>query len=101
MSRRNSWIESQIAITEFMISTFGTLADGREVHAVSLGSPNLLQAQVLTYGGILRELTFFLAALGIHSWCRCRISTRMCATPAFVGIVAGGSRIESPARSSH
>jgi galactose mutarotase-like enzyme len=37
---------------------FGTTGDGREVHAISLGAPGALQAQILTYGGILRRLTF-------------------------------------------
>lgn len=37
---------------------FGTLADGRDVHVISLGHPDGLQAEVLTYGGILRRLTF-------------------------------------------
>lgn len=37
---------------------FGTTGDGREVYAISLGAPGALQAQMLTYGGILRRLTF-------------------------------------------
>jgi aldose 1-epimerase len=41
-----------------MIEPFGTLEDGSEVQQVTLGTPNGLQAQVLTYGGILRRLTF-------------------------------------------
>jgi aldose 1-epimerase len=41
-----------------VIEPFGELADGRVVHAITLGSPDRLQAQVLTYGGILRELIF-------------------------------------------
>lgn len=35
---------------------FGTLADGEEVHAVTLGRPGGLRAELLTYGGILRRL---------------------------------------------
>jgi aldose 1-epimerase len=42
-----------------VIEPFGELADGRIVHAITLGSPDSLQAQVLTYGGILRELLFY------------------------------------------
>jgi aldose 1-epimerase len=41
-----------------MIEPFGSLRDGRRVDAITLGSPDALQAQVLTYGGILRRLTF-------------------------------------------
>jgi aldose 1-epimerase len=41
-----------------MIEPFGKLGDGREVQQVTLGAAGELQAQVLTYGGILRRLTF-------------------------------------------
>jgi aldose 1-epimerase len=41
-----------------MIEPFGKLADGREVRQVTLGAADALQAQMLTYGGILRRLTF-------------------------------------------
>ena len=41
-----------------MIESFGSLEDGRRVEAVTLGSADGLQAQILTYGGILRRLTF-------------------------------------------
>lgn len=40
------------------IRAFGTLADGRQVDAITLGSPDGLQAEILTYGGLLRRLTF-------------------------------------------
>ncbi|MDE1146196.1 MAG: galactose mutarotase [Azospirillaceae bacterium] len=40
-----------------MIDGFGTTRDGTPVRAVTLGSPDGLQAQVLTFGGILRQLT--------------------------------------------
>ena len=36
---------------------FGTLRDGRAVDAITLGAADSLQAEVLTYGGILRRLT--------------------------------------------
>lgn len=41
-----------------MIEPFGKLEDGREIQQVTLGTSDGLQAQVLTYGGILRRLTF-------------------------------------------
>jgi aldose 1-epimerase len=41
-----------------MIRPFGRLADGREVEAITLGEPDGLQAEVLTYGAILRRLTY-------------------------------------------
>lgn len=37
--------------------SFGRLADGTEIHAVTLGSPLGLQAEILTLGGTLRNLT--------------------------------------------
>jgi aldose 1-epimerase len=40
-----------------MIQAFGALRDGRAVEAVTLGMPDGLQAEILTYGGILRRLT--------------------------------------------
>ena len=40
-----------------MISPFGRLRDGREVEVVQLGSGQGLQAEILTYGGILRRLS--------------------------------------------
>jgi aldose 1-epimerase len=39
-----------------MIETFGTTQDGHRVEAVTLGDPGGLQAQILTYGGLLRRL---------------------------------------------
>ena len=36
---------------------FGRLADGRRVEAITLGAPAGLQAEVLTYGAILRRLS--------------------------------------------
>ncbi len=40
------------------IRHFGRLRDGRNVEAVTLGGPDDLQAEVLTYGAILRRLTY-------------------------------------------
>ena len=37
---------------------FGTLEDGRRIDALTLGEPHGLQAEVLTYGAILRRLSF-------------------------------------------
>jgi aldose 1-epimerase len=37
---------------------FGTLEDGRRIDAFTLGEPHGLQAEVLTYGAILRRLSF-------------------------------------------
>jgi len=41
-----------------VIRHFGHLNDGRDVEAVTLGSTTGLQAEVLTYGAILRRLSF-------------------------------------------
>jgi len=41
-----------------MIRSFGLLDDGRSVEAITLGTPDGLQVEVLTYGAILRRLTF-------------------------------------------
>lgn len=41
-----------------MIRHFGRLHDGRSVEAVTLGRPDGLQAEVLTFGAILRRLSF-------------------------------------------
>ena len=41
-----------------MIRSFGLLEDGRNVEAISLGDAHGLQVEVLTYGAILRRLTF-------------------------------------------
>jgi aldose 1-epimerase len=38
--------------------SFGMLADGRSVEAITLGEPSGLQVEVLTYGAILRRLTY-------------------------------------------
>ena len=40
-----------------MIASFGALDGGHTVQAVTLGHADGLQAEVLTYGGILRRLT--------------------------------------------
>lgn len=41
-----------------MMRSFGMLNDGRSVEAITLGEPRGLQAEVLTYGAILRRLTY-------------------------------------------
>ncbi|HEX6397055.1 MAG TPA: aldose epimerase family protein [Steroidobacteraceae bacterium] len=41
-----------------MIHPFGTLEDGRRVDAVTLGAPDALQVEVLTYGAILRRISY-------------------------------------------
>jgi aldose 1-epimerase len=41
-----------------MLRSFGTLEDGRRVDAIALGRAHGLQLEVLTYGAILRRLTF-------------------------------------------
>lgn len=41
-----------------MRSSFGKLVDGRDVESLTLGSEDGLQVEVLTYGAILRRLTF-------------------------------------------
>lgn len=38
--------------------SFGLLEDGRSVEAITLGEPDGLQVEVLTYGAILRRLSF-------------------------------------------
>ena len=40
-----------------MTRPFGRLPDGNEVEAITLGSPNGLQAEILTLGGTLHSLT--------------------------------------------
>jgi aldose 1-epimerase len=41
-----------------MMRSFGMLADGRGIEALTLGAENGLQVEVLTYGAILRRLTY-------------------------------------------
>jgi aldose 1-epimerase len=41
-----------------MIRPFGTLEDGRRVDGVTLGTPDGLQAEVLSYGAILRRISY-------------------------------------------
>jgi len=41
-----------------MMRSFGMLEDGRSIEAITLGSEQGLQVEVLTYGAILRRLTF-------------------------------------------
>ena len=41
-----------------MLRSFGTLADGRRVDAIALGSARGLQLEVITYGAIIRRLTW-------------------------------------------
>jgi aldose 1-epimerase len=41
-----------------MMRSFGLLADGRGIEAITLGDPAGLQVEVLTYGAILRRLTY-------------------------------------------
>jgi aldose 1-epimerase len=41
-----------------MMRSFGVLPDGRSVEAITLGEPRGLQVEVLTYGAILRRLTY-------------------------------------------
>ncbi len=57
-----------------MVAPFGVLADGRVVHAITLGSPDFLQAQVLTYAGNFLELTLL---PGASPSLRCRRSISM------------------------
>lgn len=41
-----------------MMRSFGMLVDGRRIESVSLGADDSLQVEVLTYGAILRRLTY-------------------------------------------
>src|SRR5678810_1358334 len=41
-----------------MVRPFGTLEDGRGVDVVMLGAEDGLQAEVLTYGAILRRISY-------------------------------------------
>jgi aldose 1-epimerase len=41
-----------------VIRQFGKLDDGRSVEAITLGEPDGLQVEVLTYGAILRQLSY-------------------------------------------
>jgi aldose 1-epimerase len=47
-----------------MMRSFGMLEDGRSIEAITLGSEQGLQVEVLTYGAILRRLTF--PVHGVH-----------------------------------
>lgn len=40
-----------------MLREFGRLDDGRSVHAIALGGASGLQAEILSYGGVLRQLS--------------------------------------------
>src|SRR5678816_769528 len=46
------------ASTEISMRPFGKLEDGRGVESITLGDPQGLQVEVLTYGAILRRLTY-------------------------------------------
>jgi aldose 1-epimerase len=85
-----------------MIESFGTTRDGQTVQSITLGSPEGLQAEVLTYGGILRRLTLpargrrrdlILSLPTLHAYDR---------DPAYLGILVGrfGNRIAN-ARYQH
>jgi aldose 1-epimerase len=41
-----------------MVRSFGMLVDGRSVESITLGAEDSLQVEVLTYGAILRRLTY-------------------------------------------
>jgi len=41
-----------------MMRSFGLLEDGRSIEAITLGEPSGLQLEVLTYGAILRRLSY-------------------------------------------
>lgn len=78
-----------------MIHPFGALPDGRPVQVATLGASDALQAEILTYGGILRRLTLpargarrdlVLSLSGLDAYINDR---------AFLGILVGrfGNRI--------
>ena len=54
-----------------MMRSFGLLADGRSVEAITLGEPDGLNVEVLTYGAILRRLS----ALPASHWRQAVIDT--------------------------
>ena len=49
-----------------MIRPFGQLQDGNQVETIALGAPDGLQAEILTYGAILRGLSFPVRGLRRH-----------------------------------
>ena len=81
-----------------MMRSFGTLEDGRSVEAITLGEPQGLQVEVLTYGAILRRLTLSgarcSAAISFSHFDRLEDYVR---DRAYVGALVGrfGNRIAS------
>jgi aldose 1-epimerase len=78
-----------------MPDRFGSLADGRVVETVTIGEPHGLQAELLSYGAILRRLTFPVNGVRrdlVLNFDRLRDYER---DPAYVGPVVGrfGNRI--------
>lgn len=75
-----------------MMRPFGRLPDGQLVHAITLGAPDTLQAEILTYGGILRRL--IVPARGSRGSPRDVVLTlpdlaAYVADPAYLGILVG------------
>lgn len=72
-----------------MIEVFGTLQDGRRVEAVTLGTEGALQAQILTYGGILRRLTWPVRGVAKDIVLSLPDLDAYVRDPAFLGILVG------------
>jgi aldose 1-epimerase len=72
-----------------MIEPFGNLQDGRRVEAVTLGTPGGLQAQILTYGGILRRLTWPVRGVAADLVLSLPDLDAYVRDPAFLGILVG------------
>jgi aldose 1-epimerase len=72
-----------------MIEPFGTLQDGRRVEAVTLGTPGALQTQILTYGGILRRLTWPVRGVAKDLVLTLPDLEAYVRDPAFLGILVG------------
>jgi aldose 1-epimerase len=72
-----------------MIEPFGALQDGRRVDAVTLGTPGALQAQILTYGGILRRLSWPIRGVARDLVLSLPDLDAYVRDPAFLGILVG------------
>lgn len=68
---------------------FGRLANGRDVEAITLGSPEGLQVEILTYGAILRRFSFPVAGSRRELVLGFERLDQYESDPAYVGPVVG------------
>ena len=78
-----------------MIHPFGTLEDGRRVDAITLGAADGMQVEVLTYGAILRRITYPVRGQRRDSILHFASLEQYVRDPAYVGPMVGrfGNRI--------